>query len=567
MSCCGVRTGRASLFAIALMLGVLVGVAPAQTIRPAPDRPAGEGEGPFERLILRGVTLIDGTGAPAQGPVDIVIARNRILEVRSVGYPHLPIRPDARPGGATREIDGTGLYVMPGFVDCHVHAGGGRKAPDAEYVYKLWLAHGVTTVRGVPAGPLDWTLRERARSARNEITAPRIVVYARPGTGEGWLGGPVTTPEKAREWVTWVAAKGADGLKLFAEDPEVMRALIARARELKLGTTAHLAQTGLARMNLRDAVRLGLQGAEHFYGLFDSLLADHSIQPYPPDYNYNDEAHRFAQVARLWDQIHPRGSKEWNDLLDELLAHKVTLDPTMTIYAASRDVMRARNADWHATYTLPTLMEFFQPSRDAHGSYWFDWTTADEVAWRNFYRVWMSFVNDYKNRGGRVTTGSDAGYIYKLYGFGYVEELELLQEAGFHPLEVIRAATLHGAESLAEPRGQADRIRRGPARHARRPGRRRPEPAAELQGALRHRRHPAQRSHRPGRARRRREVHHQGRHRLRRAQAARRRRRDGRPRQGRPRAPAAGDRRRARRAATSAATAPARPLTREPAPD
>ncbi|HWO17096.1 MAG TPA: hypothetical protein VNM89_10360, partial [Solirubrobacterales bacterium] len=103
------------------MLGALVGDAPAQTIRPAPDRPAGEGEGPFERLILRGVTLIDGTGAPAQGPVDIVIARNRILEVRSVGYPHLPIRPDARPGGATREIDGSGLYVLPGFVDCHVH--------------------------------------------------------------------------------------------------------------------------------------------------------------------------------------------------------------------------------------------------------------------------------------------------------------------------------------------------------------------------------------------------------------------------------------------------------------
>ena len=72
------------------MLGVLVGGAAAQTIRPAPDRPAGEGEGPFERLILRGVTVIDGTGAPPQGPVDIVIARNRIVEVRSVGYPGLP---------------------------------------------------------------------------------------------------------------------------------------------------------------------------------------------------------------------------------------------------------------------------------------------------------------------------------------------------------------------------------------------------------------------------------------------------------------------------------------------
>ena len=44
-------------------------------------------------------------------------------------------------------------------------------------------------------------------------------------------------------------------------------------------------------------------------------------------------------------------------------------------------------------------------------------------------------------------------FFYKLFGFGYIEELELLQEAGFHPLEVIRAATLHGAETLHKPLG------------------------------------------------------------------------------------------------------------------
>ena len=65
----------------------------------------------------------------------------------------------------------------------------------------------------------------------------------------------------------------------------------------------------------------------------------------------------------------------------------------------------------------------------------------------------MQFLNEYKNAGGRVTTGSDSGFIYKLFGFGYIEELELLQEAGFHPLEVIRAATLHGAETLHKPLG------------------------------------------------------------------------------------------------------------------
>lgn len=60
----------------------------------------------------------------------------------------------------------------------------------------------------------------------------------------------------------------------------------------------------------------------------------------------------------------------------------------------------------------------------------------------------MLFINEYKNLGGRVCAGSDSGFIYNLYGFGFIRELELLQEAGFHPLEAIRAATLKSAELL-----------------------------------------------------------------------------------------------------------------------
>ena len=66
----------------------------------------------------------------------------------------------------------------------------------------------------------------------------------------------------------------------------------------------------------------------------------------------------------------------------------------------------------------------------------------------------MTFVNEYKNRGGRVTAGSDSGFIYQLYGFAFIRELEMLREAGFHPLEVIKSATLNGAEAL----GIADKV-------------------------------------------------------------------------------------------------------------
>jgi len=423
-------------------------------LTPSPDRKPNEGLGPFTRLVIRACTVIDGTGAPPRGPVDIVIENNKIIDVRSVGYPSIPISPRNRPEKGVHEIDGTGLFVLPGFVDLHVHTGGEPKAPEAEYVHKLWMAHGVTTVRGVPAGSYTFAANEKIRSAQNKIVAPRYFNYQRPFTGEGSKPNQIQTPETAREWVRWAKSKGIDGVKLGSQDPEIMAALIDEAKKLNLGTTAHLDQMGVARMNARDAVRLGLGTVTHFYGLFESLLKDTTIQRYPVDQNYNNEQHRFGQVARLWNQIHPRGSKEWEALLDEFRQHDVTLDPTFTIYSASRDVMRARMGEWHQRYTLPTLWDFYQPSREAHGSYWFNWTTTDEIEWKNFYRVWMSFVNDYKNRGGRVTTGSDSGFIYKTYGFAYIEELELLQEAGFHPLEVVRAATLHGAETLYKPLGK-----------------------------------------------------------------------------------------------------------------
>jgi hypothetical protein len=104
--------------------------------------------------------------------------------------------------------------------------------------------------------------------------------------------------------------------------------------------------------------------------------------------------------------------------------------------------MRARNADWHQTYTMPQLWNYFQSTRDNHGSYFYDWTTENEVAWKNFYQRYMRLINDYKNMGGRTTVGTDSGFIWKTYGFAYIEELELMREAGFLPLEIIRSATM-----------------------------------------------------------------------------------------------------------------------------
>jgi len=446
----GIRT-----FGVAvLVLGLGAGAAFAQGggMERTTDRRADEGDGPHQRLILRGATLIDGTGAPPRGPVDIVVEGNRISQIASAGTPGRPLRTEGRPSAGTREIQAEGMFVLPGFVDNHLHTGDPQKTPEAEYIYKLWLGHGITAGRGVEYGPYEFSMREKARSARNEITAPRMFVYLRPG--QGWDQGAVRTPEQARAWVQWIAQNGADGMKLGAHPPAIMRALLEEAKAQGLGSTAHLAQTGVAQMNAIEAARLGLGTVTHFYGIFEALYSANDVQPWPADMNYNNEQHRFGQVARQWNLIHPPGSPEWKGLLEEFSDLGTILDPTMVAYLASRDVMRARNADWHEEYTLPTLWDFYQPSRDNHGSYYYDWTTWEEVAWKNFYRVWMQFLNDYKNMGGRVTVSSDAGFIYNLFGFGTIQEMELLQEAGFHPLEVIRGATMHAAQALSEPRGE-----------------------------------------------------------------------------------------------------------------
>lgn len=439
-------------FKISIILAFLVSINLFAQVEKAPAR--AEGDGPWPQLIIRGVTLINGNGAPPTGPVDIVVEKNTIVEIKTVGYPGVEIDPKRRPqlkaGG--KELDASGMYLMPGFVDSHAHIGGKAQGANAEYVFKLWMAHGVTTVRDPSAGNgLDWVLDQKNKSEKNEITAPRIKAYTAFGMGSDK---PISSPEMARAWVQSNAKKGADGIKFFGASPDIMAAALDENKKLGLGSACHHAQMDVARWNVLNSARAGLTSMEHWYGLPEALFTDRTVQDYPLDYNYNNEQHRFGEAGRLWRQAAPPYSEKWNEVMNELLALDFTLDPTFNIYEASRDLMRARRAEWHETYTMPSLWEFYQPSKISHGSYWHYWGTEEEVDWKNNYRLWMTFINEYKNRGGRVTAGSDSGFIFQLYGFAYIRELELLREAGFHPLEVIRAATLNGAELL----GMDDKI-------------------------------------------------------------------------------------------------------------
>ena len=418
-----------------------------------------DGEGQYDQLIIRGAYLIDGTGAPATGPVDVVVERDRITEVRTVGTPGIPIMQDHRTllnsEGNVREIDAHGKYLMPGFVDSHshIHSPSGDQGVSADYIFKLWMGHGVTSVREVFASDGESRLMAlKQLSEKNAITAPRITAFpyfAMPRDGDKKLA-PITTPELARQRVRNLKRIGADGIKLMGAREDILWAAFDEAEKVGLQTTMHHAQLDVAHANVLNTSSRGLDCMEHWYGLPEALFTDKVIQNYPSDYIYSNEQDRFGQAGRLWKQAAGPGTERWNQVMDTLLERDFCLSPTFTIYLASRDLMRAYTAEWHYEYTDPKLWNFYRANREKHGSFFFNWTTEDEVEWKHNFKLWMQFVNEYKNKGGKVVIGSDTGYIYSLYGFGYIQELELMQEAGFHPLEVIRAATKIGSQVLGK---------------------------------------------------------------------------------------------------------------------
>jgi len=305
-------------------------------IQQAPDRTTGEG--PFNRLIIRGVMLVDGTGSPPMGPVDIVVEDNTITSIQTVGYPELPIDEGRRPkaDANTEVIEAEGMYLLPGFFDMHAHTGGVAQGTPAGYVYKLWLAHGITTVREPGSfNGMDWTLRQKKRSKNNEIAAPRIHAYIGFGMGSD---GTVDTPEKARKWVQMIDEKGADGIKFFGAPRPIYAAAIDEANKLGLGTMTHHAQTRVVYNNALESAKLGLTSITHWYGIPESMFTDQIIQNYPLDYNYNNEQHRFEEAGNLWKQAAQPGSEKWNEVMNAMLEENVALNPTFTIYEASRDL-------------------------------------------------------------------------------------------------------------------------------------------------------------------------------------------------------------------------------------
>jgi Amidohydrolase family len=393
-----------------------------------------------KRLAIRNATVIDGNGTPARGPMDIIVEGNMITEVVSLDPVALRAGRARRPA-ADAEIDATDKFVLPGLINAHAHMQSQRSGQSMggfEYNHKIWLANGITTVREVGAESESLSVALRGRSARGEIVAPRMFIY--PFFDYSLR---IATAAEARARVQSMKRLGVDGIKIGGIQRDIMEAMEDESKKVGLRIAHHV---GVEETNAWDDVRLGTTSIEHWYGIPDAAIPD-LRQHFPSDYNYNDETDRFRWAGRLWREADP---KILDSLLTAMAKAKVAWVPTMDIYEASRDLQRAQTQPWFADYLHPSLANYFKPDAANHGSYFIGWSSTDEVYWKENYRLWMDALRQFERKGGIIGCGDDAGFIYQLYGYGLVREMELHAEAGFHPLKVIEHCTGNNARILGE---------------------------------------------------------------------------------------------------------------------
>lgn len=438
---------KAGILAAALSCLVLSAVAKGQE--------SAARQGPYERLAIINAMIIPGHGGPAYGPADIIIEDKRIYRI--VAHNGVTGRSaSAELPRADRVIDATGMYVMPGIIDLHTHI---RTEPlPLQYIYNMKLAHGVTTMVNGAGRGWDAAIEQQRLANENRISAPRMYPIQDWGPPRSRDPGHLPDADRIAQWhdpeqVTKLASqvmKDAHVVRIgsLAWNAELFAAVAKAVYDAGGITTVHLPPSDIAIVNAVTAAELGATMIEHHYGFAESALVG-GKQDFPADFNYANEAHRFREAGKIWQNA-PLDIL-FGEVVDRLVASGTTLVPDMSAYEVNRDVNRAMGLPWHEKYTHNQLIDWFFANPANHASHHWDWTSQDEQSWADLYKKWQKLVFEFSKRGGNLGYASDDPFLWNTTGISNIRELQLIHETGLNPLEVIRSATYNSAKTLRRP--------------------------------------------------------------------------------------------------------------------
>lgn len=365
------------------------------------------------------IDVVTGTVTAGQ---DVRIEDGRIVAIRPAGSLEDP---------PARVIDGGGGFLLPGLAEMHAHVPSASQGDQyLRDVLALFLANGVTTIRGMLGEPAHLELR--ARLAAGEIDGPRLIT-----SGPSFNGNTVSSPEQGAARVRAQAAAGYDFLKIHPGlSREEYLAIAAAARQADLPVAGHVSfETGLdtALAQRQDSI-------DHLDAYAEAMVpADHPLHGVRPQFfglNLADgmdpalapELARATAEANVW---HVPTESLFENIVGPQSLEALLARPGMDLVGAPL------RASWSEAVTrfrgqmTPAQRERFLAARRA-------------------------LILELQRAGAGLLLGSDAPQIMNVPGYSLHQELALYVEAGLTPLQALQTGTVAVARYFGEEdrRGQ-----------------------------------------------------------------------------------------------------------------
>ena len=352
---------------------------------------------PQGRTVVHAGRMFDGKNAMLRTNVDIVIRDNRIEQVAD----H---RDDLHTGTV---VDAGSDVVMPGLIEMHAHL-----SPEfGERLGRIWLAYGITSVRNPASDGLE-ALEMKESIGAGVRRGPRVFATGGPFDGSRiyYAGGvPLAGGGQLPQELQKTTALGYDLIKTYVRlDDRLQKQVIDFAHANGMPVTSH---------EIYPAVASGADGVEHIRGT--------SRRGYSP------------KVSQL--------NRSYQDVVDLLTASKMTITPTIGITAGAFPLMLARDPSridekFRALFPDSIVRNMERMSKNI--------SPSDFDRLMSVWRPMGDLVRKVVKGGGVVIAGTDSPIFP--YALLYHTELEIFQESGLTPFEVLQTGTIRAAEALGE---------------------------------------------------------------------------------------------------------------------
>ncbi|MDH3615801.1 MAG: amidohydrolase family protein [Gammaproteobacteria bacterium] len=326
------------------------------------------------------------------------------------------------PEGA-KIVDGTDRYLMPGLGEMHAHVPAANSR-NLDRDFSLFVANGITTVRGMLGQPSHIALRQQLLDG--EIFGPRLITSGPSLNGRSVNGAP-----DARRQVREQAAAGYDFIKVHPGlSADEFTALAETANELGIPFAGHVPDV----VGVRAALRLNMATIDHLDGYLVSLLPPHS---------YESGGYGGFFDVMLAAELDPQqigaiaadtaASGTWNVPTQILIEQRVSATPVSEVQ--NRPEMK---------YMPAATIERWVASKQALlGERGFDREVANLAI-----ELRRQLIRALHEAGARLLLGSDAPQVFNVPGYSAHRELEVLVASGLTPFEALQTGTTAVAEFL-----------------------------------------------------------------------------------------------------------------------